>query len=143
MITLSDWSDEKPESIYRKLKLSSDYYSFQQRTVGDFFEEVREKGFIQAFNDRKMWNSMRMSDRDISDVLGYTYTFLMNGQPPHAQFKALFQKGEKIRLRFINSAAMTFYDVRIPGVKMTIVAADGNLVEPVTVDEFRIGVAVA
>ncbi len=141
VITLSDWSDEKPESIYRKLKLSSDYYNFQQRTVGDFFTQMKQKGFIEAFNDRKMWNSMRMSDRDLADVSGYTYTFLVNGQPPSKQFKALFKSGEKIRLRFINSAAMTFFDVRIPGVKMSIVAADGNHVEPVTVDEFRIGVA--
>lgn len=141
VITLSDWSNEKPESIYRKLKLSSDYYNFNQRTVGDFFEEVKEKGFIKAFNDRKMWNQMRMTDRDIADVSGYTYTFLINGQPPHAQFKALFKSGEKIRLRFINSAAMTFFDVRIPSMQMRVVAADGNHIEPVTVDEFRIGVA--
>ncbi|HHD84262.1 MAG TPA: copper resistance system multicopper oxidase, partial [Campylobacteraceae bacterium] len=141
VITLSDWSDEKPEAIYRKLKLSSDYYNFQQRTVGDFFEEVKEKGFVKAFNNRKMWNRMRMSDRDLSDVTGYTYTFLTNGQTPANPFKALFRKGEKVRLRFINSAAMTFFDVRIPGLKMTVVAADGNLVQPVSIDEFRIGVA--
>ncbi len=141
VVTLSDWSDEKPDAIYRKLKLSSDYYNFQQRTVGDFFEEVKEKGFIQAFNDRKMWNQMRMSDRDLSDVTGYTYTYLTNGHTPKQQFNALFKAGEKVRLRFINSAAMTFFDVRIPGLEMTVVAADGNHVEPVTVEEFRIGVA--
>ncbi len=141
VILLSDWSDEKPTSIYRKLKISSDYYNFSQRTVGDFFREVQQKGFLNAFNDRKMWNEMRMTYRDISDVSGYTYTFLMNGQPPEESFKALFQKGEKVRLRFINAAAMTFFDVRIPGLKMRIVAADGNHVQPVTVDEFRIGVA--
>ena len=141
VITLSDWSDEKPERIYRKLKLSSDYYNFQQRTVGDFFSEVAEKGFFNAWSDRSMWNGMRMSDRDISDVSGYTYTFLMNGQNPASQWKALFSAGEKIRLRFINSAAMTFFDVRIPGLRMTVVAADGNNIQPVSVDEFRIGVA--
>ena len=84
---------------------------------------------------------MRMSDRDLSDVTGYTYTYLMNGNNPATQFKALFKKGEKIRLRFINGAAMSFFDVRIPGLKMTVVAADGNHIKPVSVDEFRIGVA--
>lgn len=141
VITLSDWSDEKPESVYRKLKLVPDYYNFKQRTVGDFFDEVKEKGFFAAFNDRKMWNEMAMTDRDLSDVTGYTYTFLMNGQNPATNFKAIFKNGQKIRLRFINSAAMTFFDIRIPGLKLTVVAADGNNVQPVSVDEFRIGVA--
>jgi len=141
VISLSDWSDEKPDNVYRKIKLSADYYNFGQRTVGDFFSEVSEKGFLAAFSDRKMWNEMAMTDRDLSDVTGYTYTYLMNGQNPATNFKALFKNGEKIRLRFINSAAMTFFDVRIPGLKMTVVASDGNYVQPVEVDEFRIGVA--
>ena len=141
VISLSDWSDEKPSSVYRKIKLSSSYYNFKQRTVGDFIDEVKEKGFFEAFSERKMWNEMKMTDRDISDVSGYTYTYLMNGENPATIFKALFKNGEKIRLRFINSAAMTFFDVRIPGLKMTVVAADGNNIQPVTIDEFRIGVA--
>jgi len=141
VVSLSDWSDEKPERIYRKLKMMPDYYNFKQRTVGDFFSEVKEEGFANAFQNRKMWNEMAMTDRDLSDVTGYTYTYLMNGNNPATQFKALFRQGEKIRLRFINSSAMTFFDVRIPNLKMTIVSADGNNVEPVTVDEFRIGVA--
>jgi CopA family copper-resistance protein len=128
VVQLSDWSDEKPTTIYRKLKQSSDYYNFSQRTVGDFFSEVKQKGVSKAFGDRKMWNEMRMTDRDISDISGYTYTHLMNGQNPATQFKALFKKGEKIRLRFINAAA-------------TVVAADGNHIKPVNIDEFRIGVA--
>jgi CopA family copper-resistance protein len=141
VVLLSDWSDEKPETIYKKLKQMSHYYNFSRRTVGTFLEEVKEKGFSNAFSDRKMWNEMRMNDRDLSDVTGYTYTFLMNGKNPATQFKALFNKGEKIRLRFVNAAAMTFFDVRIPGLKMTVVAADGNHVKPVSIDEFRIGVA--
>ncbi len=141
VVSLSDWSDEKPSAIYRKLKLSADYYNFRQRTVGDFFSEVSEKGFLKAFNDRAMWNKMRMSDRDLSDVTGYTYTFLINGENPATNTKFVFQKGQRIRLRFINSAAMTFFDVRIPGLKMQVVTADGNYIEPVEVDEFRIGVA--
>ncbi|MGB3751411.1 MAG: copper resistance system multicopper oxidase [Arcobacteraceae bacterium] len=141
VISLSDWSDEKPDDVYRKIKLSADYYNFQQRTVGDFFDEVKEMGFFEAFKQRKMWNNMAMTDRDLSDVTGYTYTYLMNGENPATNFKALFKNGEKVRLRFINSSAMTFFDVRIPGLKMTVVASDGNYVQPVTVDEFRIGVA--
>ncbi|WP_373036217.1 copper resistance system multicopper oxidase [Sulfurimonas sp.] len=141
VVGLSDWSDEKPSNIYRKLKIMGDYYNFKQRTVGDFFSEVKEKGFFNAFNERKMWNEMAMTDRDLSDVTGYTYTYLMNGYNPASNFKALFKKGEKIRLRFINSSAMTFFDVQIPGLKMKVVAADGNNVMPVDVDEFRIGVA--
>lgn len=141
VVALSDWSDEKPANIYRKLKIMGDYYNFKQRTVGDFFSEVKEKGFFNAFNERKMWNEMAMSDRDLSDVTGYTYTYLMNGYTPASHFKALFKNGDKIRLRFINSSAMTFFDVRIPGLKMTVVAADGNNIQPVDVDEFRIGVA--
>jgi len=141
VVLLSDWSDEKPTTIYKKLKQMSDYYNFSQRTVGTFIDEVKKKGLSTAFNDRKMWNQMRMNDGDLSDVTGYTYTYLMNGQNPVTQFKALFKKGERIRLRFVNAAAMTFFDVRIPGLKMTVVAADGNHVKPVSVDEFRIGVA--
>lgn len=141
IISLSDWSDEKPESIYRNLKLQSDYYNYQQRTLSDFFEDVKEKGFIASFNQRKMWNEMKMNDRDISDVTGSTYTYLLNGQASKNPFKALFKKGDKVRLRFVNSAAMTFFDVRIPNLKMTVVATDGNNIQPVEVDEFRIGVA--
>ncbi|MDF1883114.1 copper resistance system multicopper oxidase [Sulfurimonas sp. SAG-AH-194-C21] len=141
VIALSDYSDEKPSTIYRKLKISADYYNFNQRTVGDFFSEIGEYGFLEAFKKRSIWNSMRMSDRDISDVTAYTYTFLMNGQNPASRFEALFKKGEKIRLRIINSSAMTFFDIRIPNLKMTVVATDGNNIQPVEVDEFRIGVA--
>ena len=141
VVSLNDWSDEKPESIYRKLKVHSDYYNFNKRTVGNFFEEVKTEGFSEAFNNRKMWNEMRMSNRDFSDVSGYTYTFLMNGMTPQEDWRAVFKKGDKVRLRFINQSAMTFFDIRIPGLKIKVVAADGNPVKPVAVDEFRIGVA--
>ena len=141
VISLSDWSDEKPSKIYRNLKLQADYYNFQQRTINDFWNEVKEKGFFNAFTERKMWNEMKMNDRDISDVTGYTYTYLMNGENPASVYKALFSNGDKVRLRFINSSAMTFFDVRIPGLKMKVVAADGNNIQAIDVDEFRIGVA--
>ena len=141
VVALSDWSDEKPKSIYRKLKVAPDYYNIKKRTIGDFIDEVKKYGFATAFNKRKMWNEMDMGDRDLSDVTGYTYTYLMNGDNPATNWKALFKKGQKIRLRFINSSAMTFFDVRIPGLKMRVVAADGNNIHPVDIEEFRIGVA--
>ncbi len=141
VVMLSDWSDEAPEQIFHKLKKLSHYYNFRERTAEDLWQEVQTKGVAQTWRDRQMWNRMRMSDRDISDVTGYTYTFLMNGQTPGTGWTGLFKNGEKVRLRFINGAAMTFFDVRIPGLKMTVVAADGQNITPVSVDEFRIGVA--
>lgn len=141
VVILSDWTDEDPADIYAKLKKQSHYYNLKERTAGDAWAEIKQKGVKQTWRDRLMWNQMRMSDRDISDVTGATYTFLMNGQTPEQGWTGLFNKGEKIRLRFINAAAMTLFDVRIPGVKMTVVAADGQNIEPVTVDDFRIGVA--
>ena len=141
VIQLSDWSDTPPDEIYSNLKKMGDYYNFSQRTLGDLFSDWKEKGFSQTWKDRSMWNKMRMSDRDISDVSGSTYTYLMNGLAPNAHWRAIIESGKTARLRVINSSAMTFFDVRIPGLKMTVVAADGNLIQPVEVDEFRIGVA--
>ncbi|MCW9012772.1 MAG: copper resistance system multicopper oxidase [Gammaproteobacteria bacterium] len=141
VVMLSDWSDEDPNNIYAKLKKLSHYYNFNERTHSDLMAEIREKGAAKTWSDRKMWNQMRMSQRDLSDVTGYTYTHLMNGQTPADGWMGVFKRGEKIRLRFINGSAMTFFDVRIPGLKMTVVSADGQNVQPVSVDEFRIGVA--
>lgn len=141
VVLLSDWSDEDPSNIYAKLKKLSHYYNFSERTLGDAVGELKEQGWKRFWSNRGMWNQMRMSDRDISDVTGYTYTYLMNGVTPADGWMGLFKQGEKVRLRFINAAAMTFFDVRIPGLKMTVVAADGQYVQPISVDEFRIGVA--
>ena len=141
VVVLSDWSDEDPHAIYAKLKKLSHYYNFRERTVGEAVAELEEKGWSGFWANRGMWNEMRMSDRDISDVTGYTYTFLMNGVTPADGWLGLFRRGERIKLRFVNAAAMTFFDVRIPGLKMTVVAADGQYIEPVSVDEFRMGVA--
>jgi len=141
VVMLSDWSDENPNDIYAKLKKSSGYYNFAERTVGDLAHDIQHKGLMQTWQERSMWNNMRMSDRDLSDVTGYTYTFLMNGRAPVDGWTGLFKRGEKVRLRIINGSAMTFFDVRIPGLKMTVIAADGQNIEPVSVDEFRIGVA--
>ncbi len=141
VVMISDWSDEDPYHVYNTLKKSSDYYNFKQRTFADLKKDIKEKGLANTYNARKMWRQMRMSDRDISDVTGYTYTYLMNGLNPTDGWTGMFKRGEKVLLRFINAAAMTFFDVRIPGLKMTVVAADGQYIEPVTIDEFRIGVA--
>jgi len=136
---LSDWTDEKPEKVLSNLKKQSDYYNYSQRTVGTFFRDVADKGWRETVNDRRDWGQMRMTPTDIADVTGYT--FLINGQNPEQNWTGLFKPGERIRLRFINGSAMTYFDVRIPGLKMTVVQADGNNVQPVPVDEFRIAVA--
>ena len=141
VVMLSDWTDENPTTVYHKLKKLSHYYNFRERTIGDAMGEISEGGWDKFWANRGMWNDMRMSDRDISDVTGYTYTFLTNGHAPADGWTGLFKKGEKVLLRFINAAAMTFFDVRIPGLKMTVVATDGQYIQPVSIDEFRIGVA--
>lgn len=141
VVMLSDWTDEDPVQVLSTLKKQSDYYNFHKRTVGDFVDDVSEMGWSAAMADRKMWAQMKMSPTDLADVSGYTYTYLMNGQSPDRNWTGLFKPGEKIRLRFINGSAMTYFDVRIPGLKMTVVAADGQHVDPVSVDEFRIAVA--
>ena len=141
VILLSDWSDEDPTRIYAKLKKMSSYYNFAERTTSDLVNDIKKKGVARTWSDRSMWNRMRMSDRDLSDVTGHTYTFLMNGVPPLKGWTGLFKKNEKIRLRIINGSAMSFFDFRIPGLSMTVVSADGQNIEPISVDEFRIGVA--
>ncbi|MDE8602647.1 copper resistance system multicopper oxidase [Marinomonas sp. RSW2] len=141
VIMLSDWSDEAPETIYANLKKQSDYYNYSERTTSDLFSDIKKQGLVNTWRARSMWNQERMSDRDISDVTGATYTYLMNGNSPAQPWQALFKQGEKVRLRFINSSAMTIFDVRIPGLKMTVVASDGQNVQPITIDEFRMGVA--
>ncbi|MBI6920245.1 copper resistance system multicopper oxidase [Pseudomonas monteilii] len=141
VVMLSDWTDEDPARVLSKLKKQSDYYNFHKRTVGDFVNDVGEMGWSAAVADRTMWAEMNMSPTDLADVSGYTYTYLMNGQTPGGNWTGIFKPGEKIRLRFINGSAMTYFDVRIPGLKMTVVAADGQYVKPVAVDEFRIAVA--
>jgi FtsP/CotA-like multicopper oxidase with cupredoxin domain len=141
VVLLSDWSDADPEWIYATLKRQSDYFNFGKRTVGDFFADVRAHGLEATVADRGMWGEMRMDPTDLADVGGATYTYLMNGMTPSGNWTGLFRRGERIRLRFINGSSMSFFDVRIPGLKLTVVAADGQDVEPVTVDEFRIGTA--
>jgi CopA family copper-resistance protein len=141
VVMLADWTDEDPMTVVSNLKGQSDYYNHNRRTLGTFSRDVKRDGLGATVDDRLMWGRMRMSPTDIMDVSGATYTFLMNGQPPAANWTGLFASGEKVRLRFINGAAMSTFDVRIPGLAMTVVQADGSDVLPVEVDEFRIGVA--
>jgi CopA family copper-resistance protein len=141
VVQLSDWTDEDPMRVFHKLKMQSDYYNFNQPTAVDFFRDAAKEGLSAAMGKREMWNQMRMNPTDLADISAYTYTYLMNGAAPTGNWTGLFRPGEKVRLRFINSGAMTFFDVRIPGLKMTVVQTDGQNVEPVTVDEIRIGVA--
>jgi len=141
VVLLSDWSDSDPEHIYATLKKQSNYYNFAQPTAADFLRDAQASGVGAALDRRAMWNRMRMDPTDLADVSGYAYTYLMNGVAPAGNWTGLFARGEKVRLRFINGASMSFFDVRIPGLKLTVVANDGQDVEPVTVDEFRIGPA--
>jgi len=141
VLMLTDWSDEQPGNILAKLKKQSDYYNHHQRTVGDFINAVSDKGWDATVADRVMWAEMNMSPTDLADVSGSTYTYLLNGQAPDSNWTGLFKPGEKLRLRLINGSAMSYFDVRIPGLKMTVVAADGQYVKPVSVDELRIAVA--
>lgn len=141
VVQLSDWSDEDPMRVLEKLKMQGDYFNYNQPTVVDFFRDVADDGLSKALAQRKMWNQMRMSPSDLADISAETYTYLMNGNTPNANWTGIFKPGERVRLRLINSGAMSFFDVRIPGLKMTVVQTDGQNVEPVTVDEIRIGVA--
>ena len=141
VVMLTDWTDEDAVGLMKTLKKQSDYYNEHKRTVGDFIHDVSEKGWGATVADRKMWAEMKMNPTDLADVSGATYTYLMNGQAPAMNWTGVFRPGEKLRLRFINGSAMTYFDVRIPGLKMTVVAADGLHVKPVSVDEFRIAVA--
>lgn len=141
VVLLSDWTDIDPQRIFATLKKQSDYFNFGKRTAGDFFRDVRRQGWERAAQERAMWGEMRMNPTDLLDVSGYAYTYLMNGTAPAGNWTALFARGERVRLRFINGSAMSFFDVRIPGLALTVVAADGQDVEPVSVDEFRIGTA--
>ena len=139
VIQLSDWTDDDPMALFRKLKVQSDVFNFNQPTVPEFFNDVSSSSVSNALQRRKMWNQMRMNPTDLADLSASTMTFLMNGRAPMANWRGLFKAGEKLRLRFINGSSNSFFDVRIPELKLTVVQADGQNVEPVTVDEFRFG----
>jgi CopA family copper-resistance protein len=141
VVMLSDWTFESPETLLSNLKKQGGYYNFQKRAAREFFADFARSGLLPTLVNYLSWDRMRMDPTDFADVTGYTFTYLMNGLSPVGNWTGLFQPGERVRLRFIDAASMTFYDVRIPGLKMTIVQADGQNVQPVVVEEFRMGPA--
>lgn len=141
VVLLSDWTDLDPGALFRRMKKMATYDNYYQRTAGDFLRDAKRDGLSATLADRGMWGRMRMTPSDISDINGHTYTYLLNGNAPAGNWTGLFRPGEKVLLRFINGSAMTYFDVRIPGLKMTVVAADGQYIHPVTVEEFRIALA--
>ena len=141
VVMLSDWTDLNPSALLARLKKMSSYDNYYRQTVRDFIRDSEKNGIKATIADRSMWGAMRMSPTDLSDVNAHTYTYLMNGTTALGNWTGLFRPGETVRLRFINGAAMTYFDVRIPGLKMTVVAVDGQYVHPVTVDEFRMAIA--
>lgn len=141
VILLSDWTFEDPHEVFRHLKVAEGYYNYQQRTIEDTVKDIKKQGFMNTLKERAMWADMRMNPRDILDVTGSTYTYLMNGRDASTNWTALYQPNESVRLRLINGSAMTYFDFRIPGLEMMVVAADGQPIKPVAVDEIRIAVA--
>ena len=141
VLVLSDWTFLPPHRLFGQLKKAGDSLNYQQRTVGDLAAQARREGLAAALDDRLMWDEMRMKPTDISDVTGATYTYLVNGHAPRDNWIGLFRPGERVRLRIINASAMTLFNVRLPGLPMTVVQADGLDVQPVETDEFQIGVA--
>jgi CopA family copper-resistance protein len=141
VVVVADWTPRSEDEMISKLKKRPGYFNFQQRTVREFAADVKQFGWKSAMDNYLMWSQMRMDATDLEDVTGSTYTYPINGLAPEENWTAVFTPGQRVRLRFINVSAMTFHDVRIPGLKMTIVQADGQNVQPVEVDEFRFGPA--
>jgi len=141
VVLLSDWTFENPYRLLGKLKKHPDYYNFGKRTVFDFFRDAAQDGLGATIQDRMAWGRMRMMPSDISDITAATYTYLFNGLGPDANWTGLFEPGERVRIRFVNASAATFFDIRIPGLPMTVVQTDGQHVRPVETDEFRLPIA--
>ncbi|RZK03375.1 MAG: copper resistance system multicopper oxidase [Novosphingobium sp.] len=136
VIVLSDHSPLHPHAIFRKLKLQGGYFNFQKQTLAG-----QLAGRDQSGKERRAWGAMRMDPTDVADVTGSTYTYLVNGHGPRDNWIALFEPGERVRLRIINASAMTTFNLRISGLKLTVVQADGMAVRPVPVDEIQIAIA--
>jgi len=138
-VVLSDWTDENPVDVYMNLKKMSGYYNYRRLTAADFVDDVSILGLREAISKRIIWNKTRMSPNDFSDISAATYTYLMNGHSPTGNWNGIAKAGERVRLRFIAASTATFFDVRIPGLKLTVISTDGQRVRPVEVDEFRLG----
>jgi len=139
VVLFSDWMDENPMSVLSKLKKQGDFYNLNRLTAGDFVRDARKDGVKAAVDNRTMWNEMRMNPTDLGDLSAAVLTYLANGVTPAGNWTALFMPGEKVRLRCINGSGNTFYDVRVPGLKLKVIQVDGVDIEPVSVDEFRFG----
>ena len=137
VLVLSDWSFMHPHDILAKLKKSPGYFNRRRTTLSGLLSGADG----MSLEERRMWGQMRMDPRDISDVNGTTYTYLVNGHGPDDNWTGLFRPGERVRLRIINASAMSTFNIRIPGLPLTVVQADGADVRPVEVDEFQIAVA--
>ena len=140
VIVLSDWTDEDPMEVLRNLKGNGAYYNYGKRTLPQLLKGLFDDPGATV-RDRTMWGRMRMDPTDIADVTGATYTYLLNGKNADENWTGLFGAGDRVRLRIINAAAMTYFDLKIPGLVMTVVQADGQNVEPVAVEELQIAVA--
>ncbi|MGM0555570.1 MAG: copper resistance system multicopper oxidase [Myxococcota bacterium] len=142
-IVLSDWTYENPDRVFRKLKMMEGYFNFQRPTLSNIDDQMEATGksFGEVIGKRARWDWMRMDPTDIADITGATYKYLINGRTAAENPTFEAKPGQKVRLRFTNASTMTFYDIRIPGLPMTVVEADGQKVEPVETDELRIGVA--
>ena len=136
VVVLSDHSQLSPEAIFRKLKVNPGHFNMQRQTLSGLLG-----GKDQPLNERVEWGAMRMDPTDVADVNGSTYQFLVNGYGPRDNWTALFAPGERVRLRIVNASAMSIFNVRIPGLRLTVVQADGLNVVPTEIDEFQIGVA--
>jgi FtsP/CotA-like multicopper oxidase with cupredoxin domain len=141
VILISDWSDEDPERIYANLRTRGNVYNYGRPTVADFLRDAHAKGFKDAVAMRRMWHRMRMDPTDLADVSAATYTYLVNGATPAGNWTGLFRPGERVRLRLINGSSNSIFDLRIPGLRLRVIAADGQDVEPVDVDELRLSAA--
>ena len=141
VVLFSDWTDRDPMALYLKLKRQSNYFNYQQRTIGDYVRDAKRDGLAATRKAQSEWARMRMKPSDLADVSGATYTYLTNGHAPNDNWTGLFVPGERVLLRLINGSSMSTFDVRIPGLDLTVVAADGQYVHPVTVDELRMAAA--
>lgn len=141
VLVLSDWTDLDPMYLWSKLKKHSHFDNQHKPNLIKLIQDIKKQGLSQSIQLRQMWNQMQMSPTDFADLSGETFTYLINGVAPDQNWTGLFKHGEKIRLRIINASANTFFDLRIPNLKMTVIAADGQDVEPVSVDEIRLGAA--
>ncbi len=139
IIQLSDWTDDEPMEVFNRLRMQSNLYNFNRPTLAKLQSDLLKQGLKASLDRRSMFNQMRMSPTDLADLSSSIITYLCNGKTPETNWTGLFKPGERIRLRFINASSNTFYDVRIPGLDLTVVQSDGQNVQPVTIEEFRFG----